>query len=88
MKLFATGVTGYIGGDAVYAIAHAHPEYEITCLVRNSDKGAKVAKDYPNFKLVYGDLDSVDLIEEEARKADVVLSTHFERKQKGDEMIN
>ena len=73
-KVFATGVTGYIGGDALYAIANTHPECDITCLVRNSDKGAQVAKEYPKFKLVYGDLDSVDLIEEESNKADIVCS--------------
>ena len=73
-KIFVTGATGYIGGDAVYAIAQAHPEYEFTCLVRNSDKAAQVAKDYAKFKFVYGDLDKVDLIEEESKKADIVLS--------------
>lgn len=36
---YRTGATGYIGGDALYVIAQAHPEYELTCLVRNSDKG-------------------------------------------------
>ena len=71
-KLFATAATGYIGGDAFYAITQAHPEYEITCLVRNSDKGAQVVKDNPKVKLVYGDLDSVELLEEEAKKADIV----------------
>jgi uncharacterized protein YbjT (DUF2867 family) len=71
-KIFVTGATGYIGGDALYATAQAHPEYEITALVRNSDKGAQVAKDYAKVKLVYGDLDSSDVIAEEARKADVV----------------
>ena len=76
-KIFATGATGYIGGDAIYAIANAHPEYEFTCLVRNSDKGAQVAKDYPKFKLVYGSLDDVDLIEEESKRADIVLSESF-----------
>jgi len=40
--------------------------------VRNSDKGAQVVKDYAKIKLVYGDLDSAELLEEEARKADVV----------------
>ncbi|KAK5118321.1 hypothetical protein LTR62_002834 [Meristemomyces frigidus] len=74
-KLFLTGATGYIGGDALCAIVKAHPEYKITALVRNSDKGAQVAKDYARLKLVYGDLDSVDLIAEEAKKADVVC--HF-----------
>lgn len=73
-KIFVTGVTGYIGGDAFYAIEKSHPEYEFTCLVRNSDKGAQVAKDYPKVHLVYGDLDSSDLIEEESKKADIVLS--------------
>ena len=73
-KIFATGVTGYIGGDALCAIAEKHPEYEITCLVRDSTKGGQVASQYPKTKLVYGDLDKVDLIEEESKKADIVLS--------------
>lgn len=71
-KIFMTGSTGYIGGDAMYAIATAHPEYEITALVRNSDKGAKVAAKFPSVKLVYGDLDSVDVLERESRAADIV----------------
>lgn len=68
------GATGYIGGDALHAISKAHPEYEWTCLVRNSDKGALVAKQYPKVRLVYGDLDSSELIAEEATKADIVCS--------------
>lgn len=70
-----TGATGYIGGDALHAIVKAHPEYEITALVRNTDKGAQVAAEYPKVKLVYGDLDSSDLLEEESKKADVVCRT-------------
>ncbi|KKY16334.1 putative nad-dependent epimerase dehydratase [Diplodia seriata] len=73
-KIFALGATGYIGGDALHAISKAHPEFEWTCLVRNSDKGALVAKQYPKARLVYGDLDSSDLIAEEAAKADVVCN--------------
>lgn len=73
-KVFALGVTGYIGGDALYAISKAHPEYEWTCLVRNSDKGALVAKQYPKVRLVYGDLDSSEIIAEEAEKADIVCN--------------
>ncbi|KAH0846085.1 putative nucleoside-diphosphate-sugar epimerase [Fonsecaea pedrosoi] len=74
-KIFATGTTGYIGGDALYLISQKHPEWELTCLVRNSDKGAKVAAVYPKVRLVYGDLDTVDLIEEEAANSDIVY--HF-----------
>ena len=67
-------LAGYIGGDSVHEIANAHPEYEFTCLVRNSDKAASVAKDYASFKFKYGDLDSTEVIEAEAKKADIVLS--------------
>lgn len=76
-KIFVTGATGYIGGDALHAIATAHPEYEITALVRNADKGATVAAEYAKVKMVYGDLDSTDLITEEAGKADVVCREYF-----------
>ena len=68
------GTTGYIGGDAFQTIAKAHPNYEFTCLVRDSDKGAIVAAEYPKVRLVYGDLDSSDLIELESQNADIVCS--------------
>ena len=42
--------------------------------MRNSDKGGQVASQFPKVRLVYADLDNVDVLEEEARKADIVLS--------------
>lgn len=48
-------------------------QYEVAALVRNSDKGAQIASQYPTIRLVYGDLDSAETLEEEARKADIVL---------------
>jgi nucleoside-diphosphate-sugar epimerase len=69
----STGATGYIGGDALYAVASSYPDLEITAMVRNSDKGAKVASQYAKVRLVYGDLDSIDLITKEAAAADIVL---------------
>ncbi|KAF2854107.1 NAD dependent epimerase/dehydratase family protein [Plenodomus tracheiphilus IPT5] len=74
-KLFITGATGYIGGDTLYAIANTYPDLEITALVRNSDKGAKVAARYAKVRLVYGDLDSADLLKKEASQADIVVHT-------------
>lgn len=50
-------------------------DYEVSCLVRNSDKGAQVASRWANIRLVYGDLDSSDVLEMEAKRADVVLRT-------------
>ncbi|KAI9793177.1 MAG: hypothetical protein M1833_000817 [Piccolia ochrophora] len=73
-KIFATGATGYIGGDALHAIFAAHPDSDVTCLVRNSSKGAQVASKHPSVKLVYGDLSSSDLVRAEAQKADIVLN--------------
>ncbi|KAF1851240.1 NAD dependent epimerase/dehydratase family protein [Cucurbitaria berberidis CBS 394.84] len=72
-KLFITGATGYVGGDALYAIANTYPDLEITALVRNSDKGAKVAAQYSKIRLVYGNLDSTELLTTEASKADIVV---------------
>lgn len=72
---YSTGATGYIGGDALYAIANKYPDLEITAVVRNSDKGAKVAVQYPKVRLVYGDLDNTELLTAEASKADIVLHT-------------
>ncbi|KAI9793670.1 MAG: hypothetical protein M1816_007565 [Peltula sp. TS41687] len=74
-KIFVTGATGYVGGDGLYALVAAHPEYEkdITCLVRDSDKGALIASHYSKIRLVYGTLDDSDLLEAEAKEADIVL---------------
>lgn len=74
VKILVTGATGYIGGDALFAIAEAHSDYEFTCTVRNSSKGALIAKQYPSIKLAYGDLDSYEMLVEEASKADIVLN--------------
>lgn len=73
-KLFLTGATGYIGGSTLHHVTASHPDYDITCLVRNSDKGSQIASQYPSAHLVYGDLDNGDLLEKEAEKADIVLS--------------
>lgn len=58
----------------MHALVHAHPEYQIACLVRNSDKGAQVASQYAKARLVYGNLDDGDILRHEAEKADIVLS--------------
>ncbi|KAL8945827.1 MAG: hypothetical protein Q9222_007687 [Ikaeria aurantiellina] len=50
------------------------PEYQVAALVRNSEKGAQVASQYPTIRLVYGDLGSAEVLEKEAREADIVLN--------------
>ncbi|KAF9891002.1 hypothetical protein FE257_005259 [Aspergillus nanangensis] len=73
LKVFLTGATGYIGGDVFYAVHQAHPDWQYSLLVRSKDKGAQVSSKYPDVKIVYGDLDSASIIEEEVKNADIVL---------------
>lgn len=69
-----TGSTGYIGGEVLYVVSQAHPDWEITALVRSKEKAAQITSKFPNVKIAHGDLDSKDLIEEEVKNADIVYS--------------
>ncbi|KAJ2903466.1 uncharacterized protein MKZ38_009865 [Zalerion maritima] len=51
----------------------SHPEYAITALVRNSDKGKQVTLSYPSVNTAECSLDDADLLTTEASKADVIL---------------
>jgi N-acetyl-gamma-glutamylphosphate reductase len=72
--LYRTGATGYIGGDALYAIATAHPDFHITCLARDEEKGRQITKAFPDVKIIIGDLDSSAILEKESAAADIVCS--------------
>ncbi|KAK0730337.1 hypothetical protein B0H67DRAFT_28589 [Lasiosphaeris hirsuta] len=79
-KVLVTGATGYIGGDAFFALYNAHPEFEYTLVVRNEDRTKLVREKYPDtehVKLVYGSPSAsyVEVLEKEAAKTDVVLHT-------------
>ncbi|RAL03381.1 putative nucleoside-diphosphate-sugar epimerase [Aspergillus ibericus CBS 121593] len=74
-KVFLTGASGYIGGDALYAIANAHSDWQLSALIRNKDKAEQVKAQYPNIRIIHGDLDSSDIIIEEVKNADIVF--HF-----------
>lgn len=53
-------------------IVNVHPDWDITCLVRSNEKGAQITAAFPEVRVVYGDLNSRELIEEEASHADIV----------------
>ncbi|KAL4870582.1 hypothetical protein BDV12DRAFT_195305 [Aspergillus spectabilis] len=80
-KVFLTGATGYIGGDVSYTVTQAHSDWEVSVLVRNKEKGVKLACEYPNVRVVQGDLDSSGIIEEETKNADItapiVIMSHL-----------
>ncbi|KAI6769810.1 hypothetical protein HG530_004439 [Fusarium avenaceum] len=69
----STGVTGFVGGTTFSKIHDTHPDYDYTLYVRNEDRAKVIAEKYPNAKLVYGDLESTDVIEKAASEADVVV---------------
>lgn len=69
----STGITGYIGGDGLFAIASAHPDWELSALVRSQAKATQVTSKYPHIRTVIGDLDSSELIEKEVQDADIVF---------------
>ncbi|VZH95141.1 unnamed protein product [Fusarium fujikuroi] len=73
--IFCTGTTGFIGGDAFYALHKAHPDWKYTILVRSEDKGKDVQKQYPDVKLAIGSLDDSKVIEKAASEADIVVHT-------------
>ncbi|KAI9930753.1 hypothetical protein MW887_011510 [Aspergillus wentii] len=52
---------------------NTHPDWDVTCLVRSKAKGEKVSAAHPSASLVYGEQDSIDLLEDEASKADIVI---------------
>ncbi|KAG7424221.1 hypothetical protein NW756_012242 [Fusarium oxysporum] len=74
-KLFITGATGYIGGDFLYEAYHTRPTWEISALARSEVAASSLQEKYPRIRIVRGDLDSADLLRDEAQRADIVL--HF-----------
>ncbi|KAF4822692.1 hypotheticall protein [Colletotrichum siamense] len=74
-KVFITGATGYIGGDFLYVAYHSHPEWSFSALVRSQEKATILQEAFPNVRPVFGDLNSTDVLREEASTADIVL--HF-----------
>ncbi|KAK0384119.1 hypothetical protein NLU13_8208 [Sarocladium strictum] len=74
-KLFLTGATGYIGGTAHAYIAKAHPDWEITLLVRSEERAKPIKEAYPNTKFLYGSLDDADIVQKAAAEADIVVHT-------------
>lgn len=74
-KIFLTGATGYIGGDALYQIHQRYPDFEYAILIRSEDKAKKVRLAYPKARVVIGGNDDSELLEREAAWADIVIRT-------------
>lgn len=64
-----------MGGSVLHTLITAHPEYEITVLLRKSCAG--FVDKYPNVKVVKGTFDDSDLLTQAASKADIVVRKLF-----------
>ncbi|KAK5176669.1 hypothetical protein LTR44_010851 [Exophiala sp. CCFEE 6388] len=76
VRIFLTGATGYIGGQALHSIASsfAAADIVISCLARTKDKAQTIKDKYPDHvETVIGDLDDGELMESESLQADIVL---------------
>ncbi|GFP56616.1 hypothetical protein ACSS6W_004895 [Trichoderma asperelloides] len=75
VKVFLTGVTGYVGGTVFDHVYNAHKDYEYTVLVRDEARAQLVKAKYPTAKFAYGALEDTDVIEKAAAEADIVIHT-------------
>ncbi|KAL5341082.1 NAD(P)-binding protein [Aspergillus crustosus] len=76
-KIFFTGASGYVGGDVLYAVLEAHPDWEsnITVLLRNRSYEPRFKAKYPDLNIFVAELDDTTAIAEEVAKNEIVL--HF-----------
>ncbi|KAJ3794378.1 hypothetical protein GGU11DRAFT_796435 [Lentinula aff. detonsa] len=73
--IFLLGATGYVGGQLLLSLAHDFPTFPVRALVRNvsPSKVVQLQSLHSKLEVVEGSLSDVDVLEAEARKADVVI---------------
>ena len=75
-KVFITGATGYIGGEALYQLLNSSQKYDITALVRSEEKAENLKTATGNkVRTVIGHLDDLELIDEQVRANDIIINT-------------
>lgn len=70
--VFVLGATGYIGGAVLVGYKKAYPDYNYVALVRSESGTPKV--EALGVRVIKGSNSDLNLIEEEASKADIVLN--------------
>ncbi|KAJ7266576.1 nucleoside-diphosphate-sugar epimerase [Mycena rebaudengoi] len=70
-RILITGSTGYIGGSVLAGITVAHPEYQITAVLRKVSQ--RYVDAYPHVKTIVGDYDSAELLAKVAADNDIVI---------------
>src|ERR1700709_392019 len=74
-RIFILGVSGCIGGTATATIRQKYVgKCNFVALVRQEWQAETVRATWPEFEILIGDLDSLDLIKKESEKAHIVLA--------------
>lgn len=73
LRVFLTGVTGFVGGSVLASLYTAHPDIQITALVRKESDAEQLQSVYPNLLIVIGTLTSLSLLTSSAASADFVV---------------
>ncbi|KAK7726434.1 hypothetical protein SLS53_009521 [Cytospora paraplurivora] len=68
------GGTGHLGGAVLDLLQREHPDVPLKALIRSDDKASRLKSRYPKVAAVMGDLDSLTVLEEESRSADIVIN--------------
>lgn len=72
--MLSTGATGLVGGEALYNLYHSSDRQDdIAVLNRHAESDKSILEAFPRVRIVRGDLDDTELIENEAKAADVVF---------------
>ncbi|MCJ1477868.1 hypothetical protein MMC13_006541 [Lambiella insularis] len=73
IRIFVTGVTGFVGGSVLASLYTAHPDIHITALVRKESDAEQLQRVYPSLLIVIGSLSSPSLLTFHAAAADFVI---------------
>jgi uncharacterized protein YbjT (DUF2867 family) len=73
-RIFATGASGYLGGNTISRLVKKHPDWDVVVLVRSEEQEKKINAAWPDAQVVVGDLDDAETLRDEASKANLVLS--------------
>ncbi|KAK7689016.1 hypothetical protein QCA50_007707 [Cerrena zonata] len=74
--IFLLGATGYVGSQFLVFLGQTLSNLSVRALVRSptKDRETWLQQTHPNLIIIEGSLDDTELIEEQARKADIVIN--------------
>jgi nucleoside-diphosphate-sugar epimerase len=72
-RVFLTGVTGFVGGSVLSSLYRAHPNIQITALVRKESDAEQLKSVYSGLNIIIGSLSSLSILTCNAAAVDFVI---------------